>query len=100
MKVRPRAPRYLTFRHRSISLTSRTWSRIMSKETATAELTGWQERTCSLCLSVYRYRVAAKETGKGATGSEARANAEKAVRKTLKHTAEIRPCPNCGLIQP
>ncbi len=72
----------------------------MAKPTATVTKQGWQEHTCTLCHTVYRVRFSLEQTASADTDAEAQGKAEKAMQSTLKDHSELRPCPNCGLIQP
>ena len=72
----------------------------MANESATVKLSGWQEYTCSACRTVYRCRFDKEETRSAATAEEATTKARQALQSSVTHDSEVRPCPQCGLVQP
>src|SRR5262245_60171697 len=72
----------------------------MGKASAIRARKGWQEHSCRFCGTVYRYRFAIEAVGEGATEKDAEEAAAKALRKAMRDHPEMRPCPECGRIQP
>src|ERR1700722_11110074 len=60
----------------------------------------WKQHTCSACGCVYRYKFERSAVGNSGAPEVARLNAQAALNNKMRHEIDVRPCPNCGLVQP
>lgn len=72
----------------------------MSNVTATIRFKCWKQHKCSGCGCLYRYLFERSVSGTGGSPESAEAAAHNALATSIGTDADVRPCPDCGRVQP
>ncbi len=67
---------------------------------ATLEVKCWKEHACCYCGAAYRYLLTKRQTGRGASQTDAVSAARTGAVRALRGRVEMMPCPACGHFQP
>jgi hypothetical protein len=60
----------------------------------------WKIHDCVGCGCIYRYLFKRTQTGSGSSPRQAQEKARKAAVKAIRTDVDVRPCPQCGQVQP
>ena len=67
---------------------------------ATLEVKCWKEHACCYCGAAYRYLLSKRQSGAGASQTDAVSAARTGAVRALRGRVEMMPCPACGHFQP